>query len=74
MNNRIWERKYPPIKLKDIVLIDVHPDLQKKLKIKVIELGAPSYSEGINFLIDFHEKTKKEEVQENESRNVKKDT
>jgi len=60
VGNNIWERKYPPIKLKYIVLIDVHPDLQKKLKVKVIELGAPNYTEGINFLIDFHEKTKEE--------------
>jgi len=74
VNNRIWERKYPPIKLKYIVLIDVHPDLQKKLKIWVIEHGAPNYTEGINFLIDFYEEMKKEEAQKNERRNVKKDT
>ena len=54
--------------------IFVPPDLQKKLKIFRDQIGAPSYSETLGFLIDFYEKTKKEEVQENERRDIKKDT
>ena len=60
MNNRTWERKYSSISLLNRVLICLHPDLWKELKIKSIELGAPNYSETIKFLIDFHEETKNE--------------
>jgi len=38
----------------------VHPDVRKRLKIFVVQMGAPSYSEGLAFLLDFHEKMKEE--------------
>ena len=70
MNNKTWERKYPPISLWAGARLLVNPDVRKRLKIFDAQVGAPSYSEGIAFLLDLHEKMK--EV-ENENRNDKKD-
>jgi len=71
VNNQIWERKYPPLSLWGGKRMLVYPDVRKRLKIFVVQIGAPSYSEGLAFLLDFHEKMKEEENYER--RNVKKD-
>ena len=66
MNNQKWERKYPPVSQLDICLIDVHPYLRKRLKIWIDKMEAPTYTEAIDFLLDFYEEAQNERRKEKE--------
>ena len=71
LNNKkeSWERKYPIMSILNTtrLLIDIHPDLGDKLQTYGRKIGAPNYTEMINFLLEFYI-----EVQ-NERREAKQD-